>query len=263
MTGSEGTFEALLRLLQGDIQTLFELTFKHRTPVPEANIRASATILRRWLVDGDIKKLNSELTEPIMFPAFDTTPVVRQVTKTGTIDFFVTAGVRMNGCPVQGICHSPLHPSENDVIPLLPLNDTLLKLSDFLRQRRIYFRGDWFTLETIVRYVANKLGGNHYDSDRRGIYGGLDEVSRFMRYGGPADAKAGSELYLILEPDSAEVIDGVHLEILAAAASFVQMHLAGGPLVTLDVRRPRWFSRLRQRKKRVAFRLIDNANQLS
>jgi hypothetical protein len=34
---------------------------------------------------------------------------------------------------------------------------------DFLKQKRMYFDGHFYTCEDIIKYVANKLGGAHLD----------------------------------------------------------------------------------------------------
>ncbi|MEW5999846.1 MAG: hypothetical protein AB1729_13760 [Pseudomonadota bacterium] len=80
-----------------------------------------------------------------------------------------------------------------------------------------------------------------------------------MRYGGP-NLKAkpdGCKVYLILEPQSDEIIGGVHLEVIAAAAAFVQMEIGGVQLCTLRSERS-----LRDRLRRLfrqpaAIRMID------
>jgi hypothetical protein len=256
----EDTFTALTRLLYGDVQTLFELIIKHRCPISEANIRAASTILRRWLVDGDAKRLNAQLLRPMEFSVLHTAPVVERVEVTRKIDFFLTAGVMMNGQPVQGIYHSPFKTSENDVIPLLPMSTVRMGLKEFVGQRRLYYQGRWFTTEEIIRYVANKLGGNHYDADRPSFYGQLDQVSAFMRYGGPGDVDSGSELYLVLEPDSAEIIDGVHLEVVAAAASFIQAIIGDTKLVTLTVSKSSLLNPRRWMRRKKGVVLIDRAS---
>lgn len=255
----EDTFSALTRLLHGDVQTLFDLTFKYRQPISEANIRAASTILRRWLVDGDAKRLNSELRTPMAFTSLDTSQIVERVADTGKIDFFVAAGVMMNGFPIQGINHSLLQSSKNDIIPLLPMQRVEMSLNKFIQQRRLYYKGRWFTTEEIIRYVANKLGGSHFDLSRPNFYGKLDEVSEFMRYGGPVYAPSGSELYLILEPRSSEIIDGVHLEVIAYAASFIQATIGNVPLASLKQRKPSILNPARWMRRKLEVRLVDNS----
>ncbi len=259
-SGKPDEFLELLRLLHGDVKLLFDLTFKHNAPVPEANIRAASTILRRWLVDGDLERISRELIEPIKFPVSDTAPIVERVANTGTIDFFVTAGVMMNGFPIEGIHHSPLAPEENDIFPLLPMRLVHLDGRSFIRQKRLLYKSRWFTTEEILRYVANKLGGNHFDLRRPKFYGDLDGASQFMRYGGPEDGRGNSELYLILEPKSSEVIDGVHLEVIAIAASFIQASVGNTQLGTITVDKPGFLNPRRWMRRKPTFRFFDNAD---
>jgi hypothetical protein len=111
-----------------------------------------------------------------------------------------------------------------------------LPLKKFLAQPRLFHAGNWFTTAEICRFVANKLGGTHIDFDRSGQWEKLDAAHRYFSFGGPelAEPPTGSELYLVLEPQGKEVLSGLHLEIVAAAASFGQMSMNGEQLVTLN-----------------------------
>jgi hypothetical protein len=95
------------------------------------------------------------------------------------------------------------------------------------------------------RNTANKLGGVHIDFRRQGDqkyaklnekYAKLDEAASYMRFGGPLapGQPQPSELYFVLEPKGVEVLSGAHIEIIAAAASLLQVHFDGRPV--MDVR---------------------------
>jgi len=61
-----------------------------------------------------------------------------------------------------------------------------------------------------------------------------------MTYGGPPvpeGAQPPSAVYLILEPKSTEVLSGLHIEIIAAATSLIQIRFDGEPFFPLEVRR--------------------------
>lgn len=55
-----------------------------------------------------------------------------------------------------------------------------LPLKKFLAQPRLFYDGKWFNTGQILRFVANKLGGNHIDFDRAGEWERLDAANAFM-----------------------------------------------------------------------------------
>lgn len=107
-----------------------------------------------------------------------------------------------------------------------------LNLKKFLAEPRMFNDGHWFSIGQIIRLVANKLGGNHLDFDREGEWERLDRANDYCKYGGPLlDAVPGdATIYLQFEPEGREIIGGAHVEIIAAAAAFVQMETGGKPV---------------------------------
>ncbi len=60
-----------------------------------------------------------------------------------------------------------------------------------------------------------------------------------MKYGGPRpspDWDPDSEIYMVLEPSSNEVLSGLHIEIIAAAASFIHIKFDGSPIMKLTTK---------------------------
>ena len=134
------------------------------------------------------------------------------------------------------------------------------RLGDFLRQRRLFFEGSYFTCEDIIKYTANKLGGAHYDLNRSGHWAKLDEAASYMKFGGPQpwDHQPPSHIYLCLEPESAEVLSGLHIEVIAAATSLIHVHLSDVPVMQLQ-RRKSWRAWLREKlgKTKARYRTYD------
>lgn len=219
------------RLLEGDLNELVELCFPHNKPVTEAKVRQTAVILRRWLLDGDLQRLLDPLRLGAKFHVQDNEPAKAYLDRTSGFRYLLTANIMMNGRPTRYIYDTTLD-------PLVVKHDAFrarwigLSLKKFLAQPRIFHEGHWFSTGQIIRFVANKLGGNHVDFDRGGEWEHLDRANEYFKYGGPALAQppSGARLYLQLEPASFEVIGGVHVEVIAAAASFVQMEIGGTPL---------------------------------
>lgn len=255
---SDAQYEELARLLLADMRVLVPLAFPHNTPVSEAHIRLMAVTMRRWLVDGDLQKLLAPLRQSALFDVQGNSRVKEYSSTNGVFRYYLTAGIKANGRPVSHIYESQLPEGAVDR-SFMTEGRTRLPLKKFLSQPRLYHEGHWFSAGQILRFVANKLGGNHLDFDRSGEWARLDAANAFMRYGGPALAEPpeGSELYMILEPASDEVIGGVHLEVIAAASSFVQMEIGGHQLCTLTseaslIGQLRWLFR-----RRLEYRLVD------
>lgn len=235
---TDGQYDELARILAADIETLVPLAFPHGRPVSEAHIRIMATTMRRWLVDGDLKKLLAPLRRAALFDVQGNAQAKAYADRTGAFRYYLTAGVKADGRPISHIYESQL-PEEAVNRDFVREGRIRLPLRKFLAQPRLLHAGHWFTTEQILRFVANKLGGNHLDFDRQGEWARLEAANAFMRYGGPplAEPPPGCEVYLRLEPKSAEIIGGVHLEVIAAAASFAQMEIDGIQLCTLRTHR--------------------------
>lgn len=166
----------------------------------------------------------------------------------------------MAGRPISHIYESPF-PADAVDLDFVLEGRARLPLKKFLAQPRIMHDGRWFSTEQIIRFVANKLGGNHLDFDRGGAWADLEAANNFMRYGGPPlhVPPDGCEVYLILEPSSDEIIGGVHLEVIAAAASFVQLEIDGVQLCNLRTER-RLIDKLRKLFRPAApVRIIERA----
>jgi hypothetical protein len=257
-TLTDDQYNELVRLLVGDIETLVPLIFPQGRAVSDSHIRLTSGILRRWLVDGDLQKVLAPLRQSALFSVEGNSLAKAYGDRTNAFRYYLTGGVMANGQSIRHIYDSPLDPGCIDR-SFINEGRIRLPLKKFLAQPRLFYDGNWFNTGQILRFVANKLGGNHIDFDRVGEWERLDAANAFMRYGGPIlKAKPdGCEVYLILEPQSDEIIGGVHLEVIAAAAAFVQMEIDGVQLCTLRSERS-----LRDRLRRLfrrpaAIRMID------
>jgi hypothetical protein len=223
-------------ILESDIHTLFKLIMSHNRPLTEGDIRAASNILRRWICEGLIGQFCNELHVQPTFPVFDTDPIWKALPSRPNVNYFVTAGVMFDGVPLRGIYNSTEPPSAVPILPIAEMTQALVGFGAFKNQKRLYFEGDSFSCEEIITFTANKLGGVHLDAKRNSRQEKLERAARFMTFGGPLvenDPRAGSELHLVVEPASREVLSGLHVEIIAAGAAFLQMHLDGVPFVEL------------------------------
>lgn len=255
---NDGQYDELARLLLADIRVLVPLAFPHNQPVSEAHVRLMAVTMRRWLVDGDLQKLLGPLRQSAHFDVQGNTQAQSYAASSGAFRYYLTAGVSANGRPISHIheCQLPVDAVDRRFVRE---GRTRLTLKKFLAQPRLLHDGNWFNTGQILRFVANKLGGNHLDFDRSGEWARLQAANEFMRYGGPPllQPPESCEIYLILEPHSDEVIGGVHLEVIAAAASFVQMEIGGVQICTLKTETTLIGQLRKLFKKRPDIRMIE------
>lgn len=232
---SNSQYEELTRLLVADVRALVPLALPTNHPVSEAHIRLMAVILRRWLVDGDLQKLLQPLKKTALFDVQGNTQAYAYAVKSTAFRYYLTGGIRVNGRPISHIYESESEASDVDQ-SFMQEGRASVSLKKFLAQPRLLHCGQWFNTGQILRFAANKLGGNHLDFDRSGEWAQLDAANSFLRFGGPAlrQPPEGCEVYLIIEPSSEEIIGAVHLEVIAAAASFVQMSIGGEQLCELQ-----------------------------
>ena len=243
MAMSESQFEQTSELLEGDIRTLFKLVVTHRTPVTEGDIRAASAILRRWLCERIIDRLCHEAGATPTFAVLDNLQIINAVAAEPAVNYFLTGGVRFNGVPIRGIFHSAEAPSDRLSLAIAGARRVLVNTSTFLNQKRVVFEGSYFTCEDIIKFTANKLGGVHLDFKREDRKEIMSRAADYMTFGGPLDRinrEPPGEIYQVLEPKGTEVLSGFHLEILAAAASFLSLHLDGQPFVEFKTKRNTW-----------------------
>jgi hypothetical protein len=236
MIESQAAVDEIYQSLEDDLKSLFKLVFTYRTPLTQSDVRLASVILRKWLTGGLLGNLCHAIGATPTFFTLDNTVSLSRIDNHPSIDFFLTGGVKFNGEPFQGTYHSSLPYNGTPLLPHQPMPEIQLNLGKFLRQKRIFFQGAFFTCEDIILFVANKLGGAHLDYDREGRFGELEKAASFMKFGGPepeAISLLNCTIYLPLERKGAEVLSGLHVEIVAAATSFIQLRLNDTPIFVL------------------------------
>jgi hypothetical protein len=238
-----------LEELRGDIETLAILIFANRRFPSGGEIRAASAILRKWLLEGGwIGRIAKALGEELRFPTFDNSQNLEVVARTESIEYYYTGGIRVNGKPVFAIYYSNEKSGGAPLVDGAQIKPTKLLLSDFLGQRRVFYQGKYFTRETILRFVSNKLGGAHVaklsfdDSERE-----LLEAANYMTYGGPLELlryPPSGQIHLHLEPQGVEPLSAFHLDVVEAAASFVQVEFAERGIAKITIKQS-WLDRFR------------------
>lgn len=221
------------RHLESDLRTLFCLVFTLGEPVSEGDVRIASVILRKWFIEGHLGRYSRSAKLEPRFLALDNSKVLATLPRRKSVDYFLTGGVKFSGVPVMGIYNARRRFKHKPFLPVEQMQDKEFRLGKFLDQRRVYFKGDFFTTEQIIKFTCNKLGGAHYDFHRPNMYRKMEAASEYMTFGGlpTGDESFIGEFHIQLEPESSEVLSAFHIEIIAAATSFIQIRFNGEPFL--------------------------------
>ncbi len=170
-------------------------------------------------------------------PALNNEAVIRALPQDG-VTCFITGGVRFNGTPVSGIYVSDRPYLERPPIPVDRMKFEMMRLGAFTDQKRIYFRGHFFSCAEIIKFVANKLGGVHHDSERDERQREMEAAADAITFGGPESKHERGKLgqtHLVVEPEATEPLNGLHVEVIAAAASLLCIQFDEKPLIDFTV----------------------------
>jgi hypothetical protein len=153
-----------LRLLFRHFGEDLETLERHTSGV---NVNASdlrqivAPILRRWLVDDLIHRVQRELNQKILIVSDDLRTFVRACEK-GNLRFFAGVKATINGTPISNFGFGNDRAQLD--LPAWSVEISNLKIADFARQRVLFGNHIFATRSDIIKFVANKWGGVHLDS---------------------------------------------------------------------------------------------------
>lgn len=131
--------------------------------VTEHKLRRDSAALRRLLVDGDLKKawrLAGHANEPRIF----TTHRIRDISKEerSKVSWASEGGFEQDGIQIL----APATSNQRIELPFSRDKPGFLTLSRFVDGPVAVAYGTTIKRSTLVKYVANKLGGAHYDERR-------------------------------------------------------------------------------------------------
>lgn len=187
-------------------------------------VRLHASAVRKLLLEGVLPAAAGSRRMPVVFHVPDSLPLVRAARNNHVIGFTL-AGLEIFGVEIAGsaVSRGAVAAAQDfDPSRLVPL-----KLDSFLKQTVAFSSGELLSRYDVIVYVANKIGGVHYDpkpsstltdnkiralgqlrrSLRVGIYDGISQVQFSVQEG-----EDQSE-HFQYEP---EFIDAVYLEFLAS-----------------------------------------------
>lgn len=183
----------LARLVAEDLDYLFN---EWNQDIDDASLRRSSPVLRALLVEGLLARAAHQVNRDIriMAPAIGrvvTKPELRECS------FFQAGGAKYKGMMVQSMSMVPRAKTPEEIKASYERSKDVVgksypvKIGVFLKQISFVVKGVLINREEVIKYVANKLGGAHYDSSRttptdtnqvslEQKYGLLDEVRNGM-----------------------------------------------------------------------------------
>jgi len=153
------TREAATALLD-DLHYMRELLQKKDTS--SAEIRRLSGVIRRLLIDGDLRKIAVPRIGKIALLAPDNNPIYKSA-ESKKMMFFMSGRAPIFGAGCGAIF--AWIQSAKQPIQVPPDFDDLktveLRIENFLTQPVLYYRGAWVKRESVIKYVANFASGIH------------------------------------------------------------------------------------------------------
>ena len=130
-------------------------------------------ILRRWMVDGVFHQVQRILPIPIMFEIYSRTDEV-QACKAGAYKWWmgiVDCGHKLMIGP--GVRSGKFVEGQFQNRGLFKIKQ---KAKLFFSQEAFWWKGQFYSRTDLIKFMANKLGGIHYDLDRNQSEGHIEEI---------------------------------------------------------------------------------------
>jgi hypothetical protein len=141
--------------------------------VSDASLRRSSPVLRRFLQADDLLKAWQKTGHSAQ-PQVVTSDLSKRLTITplATVKFAVAGGAEYKGMRVAHVFESSqaLSPTQQQQIFALGPPEIKQNLTDFTNSPCVIVDGITISRVQLVKYVANKLGGAHFDETRDKMY---------------------------------------------------------------------------------------------
>ena len=158
----------LIRVVSEDLDYLSD---EWNQDIDDASLRRSSPVLRSLLIEGHLMRVVNMLNEQVMLM----TPLVSMKEDTlndPSIVFYQSGGANYKGMEVQFTSqrNRALSPEEiketyEEQKELIGKNHPI-KLTKFMKQVSFMINGTKIDREEVIKYIANKRGGAHYDGSR-------------------------------------------------------------------------------------------------
>jgi hypothetical protein len=223
--------------LEEDISTLHELLIRN-DPLPPRHVRAIASpIIRKWLFENHLNIFAKNIECEITLPSYDSSSIFENIEKED-INFFITGGIYLGGEFIRSIYFSSKEWQGKPKIQNLETEIKFYKPSRLLKQRKIFYKKQSFSVEQIIKFYCNKDGGVHLDFKRNEPWQeSLAEAAEYFIMGNPYDTdelkivdlnddKNGRKL-LVLPKEKKYIWNALDVEMLGLAQSLVNIHCNG------------------------------------
>lgn len=225
---------SLAKMLEDDLE-LLSRQLSSDGPLPLSNIRVTASVVcRKWLIERNLARLFHELRAHPTLLALDTSEHVSVINKNGRFNFYTSGGVSIDGRPLNSIyAHRDQRPPHiNSLLAVPKLKH--YTVSKFLSRKCTYIEGVWITSEDVIRYVANKEGGVHFDTKRdKFVERSIDRAKEALWIGSdvPDPWPDQLEVFLQVRKPTGAAWNCTHIEMLSVAQGLLNLHCNGSPVV--------------------------------
>jgi hypothetical protein len=139
--------------------------------IDDSSLRRASPVLRSLLIEGQLMKVANILNETVevMAPKISKS---EEHLNDHSIAFYQSGGAYYKGAQVQFFHQLNRAMSPEEVKEIYKKQSNLIgqnypvKLSKFMKQTSFMVNGIKINREEVVKYIANKRGGAHYDSSR-------------------------------------------------------------------------------------------------
>jgi len=159
----------LARVVSEDLDYLFN---EWNQDIDDASLRRTSPVLRSLLIEGHLAKISQACGKDLRIMA----PVINRVIPEAELKeatYFQAGGAKFKGMEVQSMSFVERAFTDQErkfryergrkaIGKSYPV-----KLGVFLRQVSFAVNGVLINREEVIKYVANKLGGAHYDNNRK------------------------------------------------------------------------------------------------
>ncbi len=158
----------LTRLVAEDLDYLFK---EWNQDIDDASLRRSSPVLRALLVEGLLGRAAHQVGREIRVMA----PAIGRIVKEAELRecaFFQAGGAKYKGMIVQSMSMVLRAKTPAEIKASYERQKEIIgksypvKLGVFLKQTSFVVKGVLINREEVIKYVANKLGGAHYDASR-------------------------------------------------------------------------------------------------
>lgn len=152
--------QELIRITASDLQHIVDCCLVNQE---DDDLRRRAVILRRLLVEGDLLRVTKLLKVPFYILA---TIDVTSLIEVGETEFYMSGGGRMVNVGIaQALLVTKRKGARHDFFNG-PMNQKY-NLEQFMLSPCLIYEGDSFNRIELIKYIANKSGGVHYEIEEK------------------------------------------------------------------------------------------------